>query len=241
MLVNQAFAVRYYRGESPVGRRVMLRKKWHRIIGLVRDHKYFSYSEPVRPHLYLPFRQSYQLGQHLVFFVRSKGDPAAAIGTLRAAAAAVDANATNFTAGALSEYNELLLMPLRLAASLLAALGVIAFLLAGVGLHGVVSYTVQQRTREIGIRMALGAEPREVLAEVARQGLVLSAAGVVVGIGLALVAMRLIAGLLTGITPFDPATFAVSSLFLLGVTAVASSVPALRATRIDPVAALHSD
>ena len=153
----------------------------------------------------------------------------------------LDANASSFTAAPLAEYNALLLMPLKLAASMLAALGVIAFLLAAVGLYGVMSYAVSQRTREMGIRMALGARPREVLGAVVREGMLLTAGGVAIGVALALASMRLLAGFLIGVSPFDPLTFAAASLFLGAVAAVASFLPAHRATRIDPFKALRSE
>ncbi len=241
MMVDQAFARRFYGGASPVGRRVMVWKQWFTVVGLVRDSKYFSFTEAPRPHFYLPFRQSYQLGQHIVFFVRTKADPEAAISTVRTEAAAVDPNASSFTAAPLAEYNALLLFPLKLAASLLAVLGAIAFLLAGVDLYGVMSYAVGQRTQEMGIRMALGARPREVLGIVVRQGMLLTAGGVAIGVALSLASMRLLAAFLVGVSPFDALTFAAASLFLAAVAAVASFLPARRATRIDPFTALRSE
>lgn len=241
MIVDQAFARRFYGGASPVGRRVLVRRTWTTVVGLVRDSKYFSFTEASRPHFYLPFRQSYQAGRQIVFFIRAGGDPDAAIATLRGAAAAIDPGAANFTAAPLSEYNALLLFPLKVAASLLAVAGVIAFLLAGVGLHGVMSYAVSQRTQEMGIRMALGARPREVMGIVVRQSLLLTGAGVAGGLFLSLVSMRALGSLLVGVHPFDPLTFAAASLFLCAVAAVASFLPARRATRIDPFTALRSD
>ena len=241
MIVDQAFAKRFYGGASPVGRQVQVWKKWYRVVGLVRDSRYFSFTGASQPHYYLPFRQSYQQGQFIVFFVRVKGDPDAAISTVRREAVTLDANASSFSAAPLAEYNALLLMPLKLAASMLAALGVIAFLLAAVGLYGVMSYAVSQRTREMGIRMALGARPREVLGVVVREGMLLTAGGVAIGVALALASMRLLAGFLVGISPFDPLTFAAASLFLGAVAAVASFLPAHRATRIDPFKALRSE
>jgi len=241
MIVDQAFARRFYGGASPVGRRVRVWKRWYRVVGLVRDSRYFSFTEVSRPHFYLAFRQSYQLGQHILFFVRTKGDPDAAVSTMRREAVAIDPNASSFTAAALAEYNALLLFPLKLAASLLAALGVIAFLLAGVGLYGVISYAVSQRSRELGIRMALGAKPRQVLGDVVRQGMLLTAGGLAVGLGLAGASMRLLTSLLVGVSPLDALTFVAASLFLVAVAAVASFLPAYRATRIEPYTALHSE
>jgi predicted permease len=241
MIVDQAFARRFYGGASAVGRRVMVRKKWRTVVGEVRDSKYFSFTEAPRPHFYLPFRQSYELGQHILFFVRTKGDPDAAISTLRSEAVRIDPNASSFSAAPLAEYNSLLLFPLKVAASLLAALGAIAFLLAGVGLYGVIGYAVSQRTRELGIRVALGARPREVLGIVLRDGMLLTAGGVASGLILALASMRLLASFLVDVSPYDSLTFAGASLFLIGVSTIATLFPARRATRIEPAAALRSE
>ncbi|HVP43414.1 MAG TPA: FtsX-like permease family protein, partial [Terriglobales bacterium] len=156
-------------------------------------------------------------------------------------ASSIDPAAANFTAAPLAEYNGLLLFPLKVAASLLAALGVIAFLLAGVGLYGVISYSVSRRTRELGIRIALGARPGEVFGTVLREGLLLTAAGVAAGLALALASMRLLASLLVGVSPFDLTTFAASALFLAAVAAIATFLPAHRATRIEPLTALRSE
>jgi predicted permease len=241
MIVDQAFARRFYGGGSPVGRRVEVRKKFYTVVGLVRESKYFSFTEAPRPHFYLPFRQSYRAGQQIVFFVRTKGDPEAAIPSVRRVAAAIDPNASSFSAAPLVEYNALLLLPQKLAASLLNVLGAIAFLLAGVGLYGVVSYSVSQRTQELGIRMALGANPREVLGTVLRDGFVLTGIGIAVGLALSLVSMRLVSGFLFGVGAFDPGTFLMATLFLAAVAVVASILPARRASRVDPYTALRTE
>jgi predicted permease len=241
MIVDQAFARRFYGGASPVGRQVQVWKKWFTVVGLVRDSKYFSFTEVSLPHFYLPFRQSYQAGQRILFFVRTNADPDSAISTIRREAVALDPNAGGLTAAPLAEYNALLLFPLKLAASLLAALGVMAFLLAAVGLYGVMSYAVSQRTHEIGIRMALGARPRQVLGALLRRGALLVSGGLAIGLMLALASMRALAAFLVGISPFDPLTFIAASLFLAAVAVVAGFLPARRATRIDPFTALRSE
>jgi putative ABC transport system permease protein len=220
---------------------VMVRKQWRTIVGVVRDSKYFSFTEVSRPHYYLPFRQGYLQGLHILFFVRAKGDPEAVIPTLRAGAAAIDPTAGGFTAAALAEHNALLLIPIKLTTSLLAMLALIAIVLAGVGLYGVVSYGVNQRRRELAIRRALGAKPHELLRMVAREGILLTTAGVVCGLMLALVSMRALSSLLVGIRPFDVVTFVGASLFLIAISAIATVVPALRATRIEPIHALRGE
>jgi predicted permease len=241
MIVNQAFARRFYGGGSPVGRRVMVRDQIWTIVGLVRDAKNYSFTESSRPHYYLPFAQWYLQGADIFFFVRAKGDADSAISSLRAAATAVDPTASEFTAAPLAEYNSLLLIPIKLTTSLLAVLAFIALMLASVGLYGVISYAVSQRTRELGIRMALGAKPREVLGMIAREGVLLTAGGVVCGLAVSVLSMHVVSGFLVGVSPFDPPTFVAASLFLLAIAAVASVVPAARATRIRPSAALRAE
>jgi len=232
---------RFFGGASPVGRRV---KAWgvRTVVGLVRNSKDFTYTEPPRPHFYLPFRQTYFQGQQIYFFVRAQGDVDVAGASLDRAARAVDANAsTDGSVLPLADVNVMQLFSLKLAASLLAALGVIAFLLAAIGVYGVMSCSVNQRTQEMGIRMALGARPRQVLRIVVRQGLLFTAVGVAAGLALALASMRLMEFLLVGVSPFDPLTFVAVCLFLAGVAALASLLPALRATRVDPFTALRSE
>ena len=241
IIVDQAFARRYYGGASPVGRRVRVWRKWFQVVGLVRDSKYFSFTEESLPHFYVPFQQTYQLGQMILFFIRTPGSPDSVTGTLRREATALDANAAAFHAAPLAERSALLLFPLRLAASILAALGVIAFLLAAVGLYGVMSCAVSQRAHEIGIRVALGARPRQVLRTVAEQAAILTGAGLAIGLVLSLATLRLITAFLVGIRPFDPLTFLAASLFLIAIAAAASFIPAYRAMRIDPFAALRSE
>jgi ABC-type antimicrobial peptide transport system permease subunit len=241
MIVNQAFARRFYNGESPVGRRVMVWKRWYTIVGMVRNTRYYSLTQAPKPHFYLPFEQSYQQGQHIVFFVRTPGDPNAFIATLRNQAASVDPNAAGLIAAPLTDVNALLLLPLKFATSLLAVLGILALLLAAIGLYGVMSYSVTQQTKEISIRMALGAMPAEVLRAVFRQSMALTVAGLALGFLLALASMRLVGGLLVGVQPFDPLTFAAAALFLAAIAALASLLPARRATRVDPFVAMRSE
>jgi len=162
--------------------------------------------------------------------------PKAFIATLRNQAASVDPNAAGLMAAPLTGFNALLLLPLKFATSLLAALGVLAMLLAAIGLYGVMTYSVSQQTREISIRMALGAMPVEVLRAVFRQSMLLTCAGLALGLVLALASMRLVAGLLVGVQPFDPLTFAAASLFLTAIAALASLLPA----RVDPFTAMRT-
>jgi predicted permease len=241
MIVNQAFAMRFYDGASPVGRRVKIRGNWVTVVGLVRDSKYFSFTDKPGPHFYLPFRQSYRLGQRIVFFVRTTGDPEAVVPILRSLAGSIDPNATSLKAAPLEEFNEGLLVPQKIAASLLSALGVIAFLLASVGLYGLTAYSVGQRTQELGIRMALGARPHEVITIIMRRGMILTATGIAIGVGLAVGLMRIVEDLLVGVSTLDALAFGSAAVFLTLVSMLASYIPARKATRLDPFAALRAE
>ena len=153
--------------------------------------------------------------------------------------AALDPAAGLYDAMPLTEYTEASLYQHKVAASLLSALGVLSLLLAAVGLYSVMSYSVSERTREIGIRMALGAQPRNVLALVLRQGLVMTLSGLLAGIVIALAGARLVAALLIGVGGADPLTYAAASLFLCAIALFATWIPARRATRVDPMTSLR--
>ncbi len=224
-----------------MARRVKVRGLWWTVVGVARDGKHFSFTEPPQPHFYVPFRQWYLQGQNIVFFVRAKGEPERAIGGLRAAVAGIDPNAAGFSALAMAERNSMLLIPIKLTTSMLSTLGAIALLLAGVGLYGVISYAVSQRTRELGIRMALGARPRELLTSVAGKGMALTGIGVSCGLALSVLSMQGLAKLLVDVSPFDPPTFAGAAGFLVFVGAAASFVPARRASRVAPIEALRAE
>lgn len=241
MIVDQAFARRFYGGASPVGRRVALGKKTVTIVGMVKDSRYFSFTEAPRPHFYRPFRQAFQTGQRAIFFLKSSGDAESALAELRDAAKAIDPGLSGFAAAPLAEYNAILLLPQKLAATLLNVLGLIALVLAGIGLYGVTSYAVSQRTQELGIRMALGARPVEVLGDIVRQVLRVTAFGIGIGALLALATGRILGSWLVGVGDFNVLAFSYSSLFLLLIATLATAIPAWRAMRVDPYTALRSD
>jgi putative ABC transport system permease protein len=239
LIVNQAFSRRYFHAENPVGRRVKLFGKWMAVVGLARDGKYFSPAEAPRPYFYLPFLQmQYQL-RELDYFVRTAGDPVQAIPTLRRAVMATDPAASSFHPVALSEYITVALFPQKVAASLMAALGAMCLFLAALGLFSVMSCAVNQRAQEIGLRMAMGARPSDVIGMVVRQGMALVLAGLVVGIGLAFALARLISGMLIHVSATDPLTFGGAALFLALVALAATWLPAQRATLVNPMIALR--
>jgi putative ABC transport system permease protein len=174
----------------------------------------------------------------MTLLVRTAGDPEAILPALRREAKALDPDLP-VTAVPMEEFLGTALLPQRVAATLLGIFGLLGLALAAVGLYGVMAYTVSQRTREIGIRMALGARADDVRRMVVRQGMTLTLVGLGVGLVLALAATRLVSSLLFGISATDPLTFAAVVLILAAVASVASYVPARRATRVDPLAALR--
>jgi predicted permease len=238
-IVNQAFARRFFGGRNPVGRKVRRGTTALTIVGLAGDSKYHTPVETSLPYFYLPVRQTQGGEFWIAFYIRTAGPPSQAISQIRREAAAVEPNAGVVEAVPFGEYIGAAVFPQKVAASLLSILGAISLLLAGIGLYGVMAYAVTQRTQEIGIRMALGAPPAGVLAMVVRQGMALTALGLAAGTALALAAARLVTGMLINVSAADPLIFAGAALFL-GVTALlATSLPARRATKIDPIAALR--
>ena len=239
MIVNQSFARRYFHGENPVGRRVRVMGKWCTVVGLARDSKYFTPAEPTSPHFYLAFQQFYNSSPELYFLIRTTGQPEQAIALLRRVVRETDVNAAAFHAVPLTEYTEIATFGQKVAANLMGALGLMCLLLAATGLYSVMSYTVSQRIPEIGIRMAMGARPRNVIAMVVGQGMTLAIAGLVVGMIAALAVTRLVATMLFQVDASDPATFVLAGAFLATVALVAAWLPAWRATRVDPMQALR--
>ncbi len=243
MIVNEAFARRFYDGRDPVGRRVEVRGKPLTIVGMVKDSKYFSLSEAPQPYFYMSFDQVHGgSGENgVAFYARTDRDANGFVPILRREMSAIDPNSAGLTAMALSDYISAAWFGPRLASLFLGVLGVISLLLAGVGLYGVMAYSVSQRTREIGIRMALGADPQGVLRMVMRRGLLLALSGIAAGLVIAVAAAPLIAPLLYRVSPTDPVSLAGAALFLIAVAVLASLFPALRATRVDPIVALRQE
>jgi predicted permease len=238
LIVNQTFAKRFLAGANPVGRKVHVWGRWLTVIGMVADTKHYTLTEAPRPYFFAPFARG-DRREDIAFYVRTNGNPAEALRALRREAAIVDPEGPAFDAMPLADYIAAPLFSNRMAASLLSVLAALSLLLAAVGLYGMMAYAVGQRVNEIGIRMALGAAPRDVLGMVVRQGLVMTAAGLGIGIAVALAAGRLVAGMLVNVNPADPRIFAFATLFLGLVALVASYLPAYRATKVDAVSALR--
>jgi predicted permease len=239
MIVNQTFARRYFGGGYPIGRKVHGWGEWFTVVGVVKDSKYHTPQEGPQPYFYVPFKQVYRADLAVWVYVRAAGDPNQALGILRHEVQAMDPNVGVYDAMPFTEFIGASLIAQKIAAWLLGALGVVALVLAAVGLYSVMAYSITQRTHEIGIRVALGANSSDVLKMVVRQGMVLTAAGLLVGVVAAAAVTRVVAGLLVNVSATDPLIFGGAALFLAAVALAASYVPALRATHIDPNQALR--
>jgi len=238
--LNQTLAATLWPGEDALGKRVSVsgpEGPFLEVIGVARDGKYRSLGEAPHPYVYQPLLQSYDPKMTLV--ARAKGEPQSVAAAVREQIRALDANLPVADVKTLRDQLDLSLFPSRVAAWTLGGFGVLALLLAAIGIYGVVSYSVAQRTREIGVRMALGAKEKDVLRLVLGEGLFVIAVGLALGLLLAAAATRVIAGFLYGVGATDRLTFACVPLMLGFVALVASYVPARRATKVDPLVALR--
>jgi predicted permease len=240
-IVNESFARRYFGGANPLGRKIKCHRAWATVVGLVKDSKYFHVAEAPRPFVYASFHQRYGIESQLYFFIRTKGDPLQAAGALRRDVAALAPDIGTFYPMPLSEWMEVTMLPQKIAASLLGALGLMSLFLAAIGLYSVMAYAVGQRTQEIGVRIALGALPGDIFRDVLRRGLVLTGAGLVVGCAVAFAITRLIDAMLVKVVASDPITFVAAAVFLTLTAAAASAVPAWRAMKVDPILALRRE
>jgi predicted permease len=242
-VVNETFARRYWPGRDPIGQSVWLGcdtkapRTVAEVIGVARDAKYETLDEPPKPFVYEALTQ--EGSGFVTLIVHTGGSPEMFTGPLRAELADLDPNLRVYEMQTLEQFASGSLWRVRWQAALLAVFGGLAMVLAAVGLYGVVAYTVAQQTRELGIRMAMGAQRGDVLWMVLGRGLRLTAVGIGIGLLLSAGATRLLGGLLYGMSPLDPVSFAAASLAWTAVAMLASYVPARRAMRVDPVVALR--
>ena len=240
VMVNETFAARFWPGESPLGKIVYRRGREMEVIGLVRDALYRSLSDQDRPAFFLPIRQN--LDERITLVARTSSDDAAdLLPMMRDELRSIDARLPILALQTMEDAIAFTLVPQRVASRLLSLAGGLGLLLAAVGLYGVLSFLVAQRTREVGVRMALGAEARQVVRMVVRRGLALAAVGVVAGLVFAALVTRLLESLLFGVNAFDPTVFALMTLATLAVAGLASWVPARRASGVDPMVALRQE
>lgn len=242
-IINQTMARQYWRNGTPIGKRILFGDDTVTVVGVVRDIKYHELREDPVPFVYRVLGQHFNTSglapQNLV--VRSSGPPAAMLGLIRRTLHHVAPEVPVYDVVTFDERTGHTVFAQRLGTVVLGLFSVIALIITAVGIYGVVAYGVKQRTHEIGIRVALGARTRSVLSVILIENLTLIAAGVAAGLALSAVLMRTVSSFLFGIGDMDAATFCAASALLLGVGITAALIPALRATRVDPVIALRSE
>lgn len=243
LVVSEATAHALWPGQDAVGKRLKLGPEgteWWTVIGVVADTRYREFRTP-RPTVYFPLQQIPFPYAPTMLVLRTRGDPAAIVPELRRTISTIDSDVVLATAASMGKLLDGPLAQPRLNATLLTFFGAVVLVLAAVGLYGVLAWTVRQRTRELGIRIALGADPRRVHRLVVQRGMVLAAGGTVIGLLAALAGTRVLVAMLYEVSPVDPLTFAVAAAVLLAVAFAASILPARRATRVDPVVALRAE
>ena len=248
-VINEAAARLLWPDQNPLGRVLQCNGRPTTVIGVAKTGKYRSLSDPPQPFIYLPNEQaSWQLNLGLCLRVRGAGDaqggtvdPMAFSGNLRDTVRQLDPGVEIWNLFRLTDYVQAAYLTQRIASALLTLLGIVALALATMGVYAVVAYAVSQRTREFGVRRALGATALDIHRQVLRHGLELTAAGVVAGLLLALTVTRLLSRFLYGVSPFDLPTFIGVPILLAVVAALACWLPARRATRVDPIAALRAE
>ena len=242
-VINETAARTLFGGEDPIGQQISLGQGGFQdgaeVVGIVRDVRYRSVEQAATADAYIPLLQSWRANG--ILFVRSTLDPAALIPAVRGEIRALDRDLPVTNVKTMGTRFGDATWRTRLSADLLALFAGLALLLAAIGLYGVMAQSVEQRTREIGVRMALGAERRNIFMLVIGRALVIAAVGIVVGSVLSLLSMRFLDALLYQVRPNDPLTLGVLAAGLLGICLLASYVPARRATRVDPWTSLRAD
>jgi predicted permease len=239
-IVNQAFAQWAWPSGSPLGKCIQRVRTCYTVIGVAANAKYARLDEQQQKALFVSLAQVPEQRHHLLIRTTT-ADPNAAIPAVRRALQQLAPNLPYIEVQSLTDMLRPVFQPRRLGASMFSMFGLLALLLAAVGLYGVVSYTVTQRTREMGVRIALGAQSSDVMRLVVWQGALLTIIGLTLGIGGALAASHLITHLLFGVSATDPITFAGVCVVLAAVALLASYLPARRAMRVDPVIALRAE
>ena len=246
-VLNQTAARHYWPGEDPVGQRIRFDRDypWITIVGVARDVRSMGLGNPPPAELYLVHEQLPESARGteraMYALMRTAGDPAALAGQARAVVHELDPQLAIISIRTMDEMMNLAVAQPRFTLLLLGTFGAVALALAAIGIYGIMAYAVRRRTREIGIRMALGARPASVLSHLIGEGMRLALVGLAAGVLGALALTRLMRGLLYGVSPTDPLTFAAIVVLLAGTALLASWIPALRAVRISPVSALRSD
>ena len=241
-VINETSAQRFWPGQSALGKRFSLQSSagpWTEVVGVIQDGKYFSLSEEAKPFIYVNL--GLQSGRFLTMVARTTNDPQSALAAIRREVQQLDATLPIYNARTMVEHMALSLFPARVAATLLGGFGLLALALAAIGVFGVMSYAVTRRTREIGIRMALGAQAAGIFKLVVGQSLKLTALGLGIGLACAFAGTRLISDFLYGVSALDVVTFAGVPSLLALVDLLACYIPARRAMKVDPMVALRRE
>ena len=236
-IINETMAAKYWPGKDPVGQRLKAKDRWLQIVGIAKNSNYHSKTETPIPFFYVPLRQNFRVQNSLV--IRTRETPGAMMTALAREVHALDPNLAPLITERLQDQIDLISYSQRLAVSLVALFGGMALFLAAIGLYAVVSYTVSQGTRELGLRMALGAGTKDLMRLVMSRGLFLTASGVAIGVLAAFMLTRLMSNMLYKISPHDPLAFGSAIAVITIASLAACFFPAWRATRIDPVQALR--
>jgi putative ABC transport system permease protein len=244
VVISEKTAQHFWPGQDPIGKRLKpgsstSKSEWREVIGIVKDVRQNDLIAPPKMQMYFTYRQLKDIAANALV-VRTTIEPMILAGSVRNAIWSVDKDQTVADIDTMDHIVATAVARQRFSMVLLGVFAALALLLASVGIYGVMSYSVAQRTREIGIRMALGARRADVLQMTVRQGLKLVGAGMILGLGAAFLLTRVMATLLYGISATDPMTFIGISVVLLAVAILASYVPALRATKVDPITALRA-
>ena len=246
VIVDEKLAGMAWPGENPIGKRLWTGSlgrngEWSRVIGVVEHQRHTSLSEDYNETLFFSMINQYFPGAQVYVLMKTEGAPASVVGVVCETVRRLDPNATLARVRTIDDLVGGALAPNRFALILIAIFAGVAVVLAAVGLYGVISYTVSQRTREIGVRIAFGVERSSIIKLVLGQGLMLTAVGVGVGILGAVGLTRVISSMLVNVHPVDPVTFIVVSAALIGVGMLGSYVPARRTLRVDPTVALRAE
>jgi macrolide transport system ATP-binding/permease protein len=241
VVINETMAKQFWPEQDALGKRFKFfgQEWWNEVVGIAKDGKYNFLGENPQPHIYLSLEQVFESA--LTLHVRASGDPATALGMARREVQQMD---RLLPITGVFTYGEILRQSLwapRMGAALLVVFGLLSLLLAVIGIYGVMSYSVNQRTREMGLRMALGADPSEVVKLVVKQGALLAAGGIAIGLALSFAATRLVSNLLFDVPARDPLIFVGIPVLLGAAALVASAQPAWRASRVDPTVALRNE
>jgi predicted permease len=246
VVVNEAFVRKSFPSLKSPGEAIGKRywhygdgSVWYQIVGVVKTGKYWTIGEPPSPFVWFALAQ--RPWNAVSLMAHTEGDPARLIGAIRGEIKKMDANLPVTDARTMTEHLGASLTPARGAAAVLGSFGLLGLVIAAIGIYGVTAYSVAQRTREIGVRMALGAEAIDIVKLIVRQGMALTLAGVAIGLTGALAVTRLMASVLYGVSATDAATFAVVPALLAAVAFIACYLPARRATKVDPMIALRCE